>query len=68
MASSPPTAAIEQEAALEIQEIDVIVPKDPESGLAKTFVEFDGRETDVRKPARIKALVSNTENILLEII
>lgn len=68
MASSPPTAAIEPEAALETQEIDVIVPEDAELGLAKTSAEFGGQEAEVRKPARIRDVVSDAEKALLEIL
>ena len=68
MAASPPTAAMEPDAACEIFEIEVKVPEDPESGPAKTIAEFKPWTEDVRKPARISAVISAAEKGLGEIL
>lgn len=53
-APSPPTAAKEPEAALEIVETDV----EAEEGLPIQLLELDDCVEDVRKPARLRDVIS----------
>ena len=63
MAPSPPTAATDPDAALEILMRDVIVPEEDAWVLANTFAGVDeAAEEEVRNPVRIKAVRSELES------
>ena len=64
MASSPPTAAIDPEAALDTLEIDVAVPRDAESGKLQKLADVVCGVEDVKNPARINVLISGPEKPL----
>ena len=61
MASSPPTAAIDPDAALDTLEIDVAVPRDAESGRLQKLAELVWGVEDVKNPARINLVISCPE-------
>ena len=62
IAPSPPTAAIEPEAAREMLARDVMVPEAAAFGLANTFADSRGAEREVRNPPRIRDARSELEN------
>ena len=64
MASSPPTAAIDPEAALDTLEIDVAVPRDAESEKLQKLAEVVCGVEDVKNPARINVVISRPETPL----
>ena len=68
MASSPPTAAIDPDAALDTLEIDVAVPRDTESGRLEKLAEVVWGVEDVKNPARINLVISCPVKSLSETI
>lgn len=68
MASSPPTAATEPEAARAMLEMDVTVPDDAESEEEKASDALDRCDEDVRKPDRMSDVISEEENLSREIL
>lgn len=64
-APSPPTAAMEPDAALETLNRDVIVPRDGESGPINRFDTSMEGEAEVKNPARFNEIDSRSVRSLL---
>lgn len=68
IAPSPPTAATEPDAALEILCSDVVLPEKAELGRRNTFGEFSEGEVAVKNPVRISAIHSESLKKLPDIL